>query len=61
MSLGGDDRKLGRKLRPSLDSKENKEMKEKGMPKETDSHMTEKINPVEVDNPLFSRGVDATV
>ena len=36
LSLGGDDRGMGVKLGPSLDCKENK-----GMTKDTDSHMTE--------------------
>ena len=31
------------KLDPPLDSKENKEMKENGVTKETDPHMAEKL------------------
>ena len=60
LSLGGDDRNLGIKMDPSLDCKENKGIKEIGMAKDTDSHMAEKIHPVE-GKTLFPRSTETTM
>ena len=53
LSWGGDDRGLGRKGDPSIETSEDKELKEKCLPKETDSHTNEKVKIEEAVNPYL--------